>query len=222
MNKMVINNKILSIRNVKAFFIIFYLVGLAGIIYPGSQQLFIHLIPFALIISIVAILIFHEGKINHNILLSFIIVYLFTFFTEVAGVNTGLIFGHYWYGNGLGTKLFNTPLFIGFNWVMLVYSSSSIVHIFRVHAIIKIGMASLLMVLYDILLEQVAPAMDMWYWDHNQIPLQNYIAWFVVALIVHYIFVLFKINTRNKIAPSIFFIQFVFFLTLAVYFNLSK
>lgn len=222
MNRMVQDNKILRYKNVRAFFIVFYIVGLAGIIIPVSQQLFLRLTPLALVLSIAAILIFHEKGINLRIILPLIIVYLIAFFTEVAGVNTGMVFGHYWYGDGLGPKIFNTPLFIGFNWVMLVYSSSSVVNIFRQPAFVKIGIASLLMVLYDVLLEQVAPAMDMWYWNNNRIPLQNYLSWFIVALVVHYVFVLCRINTKNKIAPSIFFIQFAFFLTLAVYFNLVK
>jgi len=222
MNRMVQNNKILRCKNVRAFFIVFYLFGLAGIIIPVSQQFFLRLTPLALVLSIAAILIFHEEGINYKILLPFIMVYLLAFFIEVAGVNTGLVFGYYQYGNGLGPKIFNTPLFIGFNWVMLIYSSSSIVNIFHLPVIIKTGIASFLMVLYDFLLEKVAPAMDLWYWNDNRIPFQNYLAWFLVALVFHYIFVLCRIKTKNKIAPSIFFIQFIFFFTLAIYINLVK
>jgi bisanhydrobacterioruberin hydratase len=76
------------------------------------------------------------------------------------------------------------------------------------------------MLIYDVLLEQVALSMNMWSWQNNRIPLQNYIAWFVIAVIMQGIFHACRVNTKNKIALFLFGVQITFFFTLALYFNL--
>ena len=43
---------------------------------------------------------------------------LIGFIFEIIGVKTGLIFGHYKYCNGLGTKVFDVPLIISLNWAL--------------------------------------------------------------------------------------------------------
>lgn len=197
--------------------ILFYTVGVAGIGIPGTQSFFVELIPFALLLSFAVIILFHHSSDRKKELIFFSSVFLLAYLVEILGVNTHFPFGNYSYGHGLGVKTFGTPLLIGINWVMLVYCSASVMD--RTgwpKAILPFG-ASLLMVLYDIILEHVAPLLDMWSWAENTIPLQNYLAWFVIAFFFHRLLQSMKIKTVNPIATAIFVCQLLFFIAILIF-----
>jgi len=219
-------DKILSYRNrgskVKSFFISFYAIGLAGMIVPFSFPLFLKLIPLALLLSFFAIFLFHEQKIDLKTTVVFATIFLAGFFIEMIGVNTGVIFGEYWYGSGLGIKLFNTPLMMGINWVLMIYLSSSFVSSLKLKPILSIFLASFAMVVYDLVIEHVAPIFDMWSWSGDSVPTQNYIAWFLISVVFHSFIKACKINTHNVLAPLIFICQFLFFLVLLLFFKFVK
>ena len=204
---------------VKSFFISFYAIGLAGMVLPFSFPLFLKLIPFALLLSFFAIFLFHEQKIDLKTIVVFAIIFLAGFFVEVIGVNTGVIFGEYSYGEGLGYKLFNTPLMMGINWVLMIYLSSSLVSQLNIKPILSVFLASASMIIYDLVTEQVAPVFDMWSWTGNSVPIQNYISWFLIAVVFHLLLKIFKINTNNALAPLIYICQFIFFLILMLFFK---
>jgi putative membrane protein len=204
------------VREVKIFYAIFYVVGVLGLSFPETRPLFIRLVPFALILGFAGVLLFHEAKWDWKTLTAFVLVYISGFVIESIGVNTGLIFGEYVYGETLGYQTFETPLIIGMNWLFLVYVSSSLTERINSGKFISTLFPPVLMVVYDLVLEQVAPDLGMWNWNNEVIPLQNYIAWFVVALLFVSVFRLFNVKTSNKIAPLIFILQFLFFLSLMI------
>jgi putative membrane protein len=173
-----------------------------------------------LLLSFFTVLLFHS-LFNQKFIAILLVICLLGFFIEVIGVSTLLIFGHYWYGNGLGFKFLNTPLLIGVNWFFLVYCSAIIIDKFPVHYGFKIILAALLMLLYDIILEQVAPSIDMWHWNGNVVPLQNYFAWFIIAGFFQGLLKWSGIKIQNQIAGTIFVCQALFFLSL-IFFNVSK
>ena len=205
------------VREVKIFYAIFYLVGVLGLSFPETRPLFIRLVPFALILGFAGVLLFHEAKWELKTLIAFVLVYISGFVIESIGVNTGLIFGEYVYGKTLGYQIFETPLIIGMNWLFLVYVSSSLTERLNSGRFISFLLPPVLMVVYDLVLEQIAPHLGMWNWKNEVIPLQNYIAWFVVAFIFVLVFRLLNIKTSNKIAPLIFILQFLFFLSLMIF-----
>jgi len=169
-----------------AFFIFFYSVGIFGILTPKLSEFFISTTSFALIISIIALIFFHREKWNPKTLAIFATIAVLGFFVEVIGVNTGLIFGEYIYGNTLGIKVFNTPVMIAFNWILMIYTSAAIAQRLNFHVILTILSGAFLMVIYDLLLEPVAPNLDMWTWTEASAPFQNYVAWGIIAIVFHY------------------------------------
>jgi bisanhydrobacterioruberin hydratase len=202
------------------FFIIFYTIGFVGMILPGTFSLFLKLIPFALILSFAALAIFHENKIEWKTILSFLSIFMLAFTFEAIGVNTGKVFGNYGYGEGLGIKLFQTPLLIGINWLFIVYTTSAVVEKLKFPSIAKLILASSAMLIYDLVLEQVAPKLEMWHWKNETIPFQNYMTWFVLAVFFHSFLKISKVRIENKLAFLILGCQFIFFLLLFVSFNL--
>lgn len=211
----------LNFSKTAGFFVVFYMVGIAGMLLPFSFPLFVKLIPLALLLSSVALVFFH-GTFNTKTWFVFVSIYIIGFFVEVAGVNTGLIFGDYIYGESLGIKLFNTPLIIGLNWLLLVYITASVLEKFNLPTSLKIIFSALLMLFYDFIIEQIAPLINMWTWQKELVPVNNYVAWFLLALVFHVIIQVSGIKTKNKLAPVIFACQLLFFLILLIYFKISR
>jgi putative membrane protein len=138
------------------------------------------------------------------------------FLIEAIGVNTGLIFGRYQYSGVLGVGLFDTPFLIGFNWVMLIYMSWIVVKDWPMKNWVKIMLASLIMVLYDIVLEPFAIHFNMWNWVSDVPPIQNYAAWFIISMLFFAVVSKSKIEMENLIARPLLLIQFGFFLILNI------
>ncbi len=196
---------------------VFYLVGLAGLLMPQTFHFFTRLIPLALLLSAVVLVIFHTGKNHYRTLFFIFLVFLGGFFVEVIGVKTGVIFGEYRYGLSLGPKLFDVPLMIGLNWAMLTYMTTVVTGGFKLPEAVRAVIAALMMVVYDLVLEQVAPVLDMWYWSGDEIPFRNYLSWFLVALAFQLIGKAIRIRFTNKMATALLIIQFLFFLILVIF-----
>jgi putative membrane protein len=209
-------------RKIRGFLITLYVVGVIGSTLPFTRELFIILTPFILLISFITLLIFHTPGFDAKISLLFLLIFLVSFSVEVEGVSTGVIFGSYTYGKGLGIKVFETPLMIGLNWVLLVYCTYVIFEKIPVGIIGKIIGASLLMVIYDLVMEQVAPKLDMWVFDGGFAPPRNYISWFLLALLFHSVLRLAGVRIKNRLAPLIFICQGIFFILLFIIFKFAE
>jgi bisanhydrobacterioruberin hydratase len=209
-------------QKVKSFFISFYIIGFIGMIIPFSFPLFLKLTPFALILSFSSLMLFHKEKADNKTALVLTGIFIAGYIIEVIGVNKGFVFGEYHYGSGLGLKLWHTPLLIGMNWVLLVYLSSGLVELLKLKAFPSVILSSLVMLGYDLIMEQVAPYLDLWHWKNVSVPLQNYIAWFIIALSFQIVLKIFRVNTSNKMTLLIFGCQTVFFILLFIFFSLTK
>jgi putative membrane protein len=192
---------------------IIYVVGIAGFLIPELNPLFLKLTPWNLIAAFVIAWIFHKKwELSH--VLTILGLGVAGFFVEFIGVKTGVIFGSYSYGSTLGAKWQGTPYLIGLNWAALILYTSSI---FAGAVKSNIGrsiLAAAVMTLYDFFMEPVAMKYDFWDWKDGIIPIQNYVAWFLIALVFHLILNAITKPIRNRMAASLFYIQFGFFLIL--------
>ncbi len=193
---------------------IYYLVGLLGVSFFPS--VFIPLSWISLLASAVILAFFHE-KINLKFLLAVTCIVFIGFAIEVFGVGTGLIFGDYIYGNGLGKKIYGVPIIIGLNWFVLVYCSNQISkYILDLGLWSGAAFSSLLMVFVDYILEWVAPTLDYWKFARQVPPLQNYVAWFFVSLFFSLSFGKSLTQNRNYLALPYLVIQITFFIFLII------
>jgi len=195
------------------------MVGIAGFMLPALSAYFKMLTPLVLILNVLLLGYFHKEIKNLKNLIVFFSIFAGGILIEIIGVQTGIIFGNYHYGDGLGWKIFDTPVLIGINWLFLSYTSSTLFENIKINLWLKVLFSSTIMVIYDIVLEKVAPHLDMWYWENDKIPLQNYLAWFVISFIFIALLKIFKVNTSNKISSIVLLSQFAFFVILAFYFN---
>lgn len=199
-----------------AVIIILHVVGLAGIISETYRPLFTALSPINLLLS-AALMLWLQPSYSASVKVWLMLVFLIGFFAEVIGVKTGLLFGEYQYGNVLGLKLLDVPLLIGFNWMMVSLGSYVLIQPARVNKYLKAILATLLCVLLDVFIEPVAIKLGYWHWFVGFPPLQNYIGWFFVALVIQlYPAVFNKHIPKNRVAAALFITQFVFFVTLSL------
>jgi len=194
-------------------FILFYGLGAAGLDRTHSLDLFITILPYSLL-GVTALLFLVHRNWSLKQIMVFLSVAIIGYGIEVAGVITGHVFGKYSYGSTLGFKVFQTPLLIGLNWLMLIYCVYLITKKTALPVILQVIAGSMLMVFYDIIMEPVAIHLDMWSWKGNDVPLQNYLAWFVISAVMLTIFQLAKLKYQNVLASKLFFIQICFFIAL--------
>ena len=203
---------------VRIFIPVFYSVGIAGFLIPLSHPYFEKLIPLALILSFILLVLYHPRQASDRIsVLVFAGIYFAGLIVEMIGVNTGSIFGEYSYGPNLGIKILNTPVIIGLNWLILVYTTSSLFEKLTIPNIYKILLASACMLAYDIVLEQIAPLTGMWSWHEATVPVRNYMAWFIIAVVFQSVLKLVGIKTENAVSKDLFYSQFIFFLILLLF-----
>jgi uncharacterized membrane protein len=144
----------------------------------------------------------------------FAISFTIGYFVEVLGTQTGFPFGNYQYLNNLGTKLIEVPLLIGVNWFLMSYASRLWANSWFNSRITQALTASVLMVTVDFFIEPIAAVLGFWQWENDTIPMENYLAWFVVSFIVQMLYPKALTNEKNQIAKLYFPMIFLFFLIL--------
>ncbi len=208
MNKTFSEKDMFFIRNI----IIFYVVGVIGFSIKYTYGLFIYLTPIVLLMSLGLLFYYDRNNITKKKILFYIFIYISSLLVEMFGVNTGILFGEYKYGIGLGIKVVDTPILIGINWVLMIYITSSIFTKLRPNFLSQVIIPSGLMISYDIIMERAAPKMDMWSWANDIIPLQNFLMWGGLAILFHSIRYILKIEIKNKMATPIFIAQVLLFI----------
>lgn len=199
------------------FLIIMYFVGLIGHLIPSSRELMITLTPFTLLLTGGVVTYKSFYKSDKIFIYWGLITYLVTFILEVIGVESGLVFGGYSYGDALGFRLMDVPLIIGFNWVLVILGAITISQSFSKNIIVVSILSALFSAMFDYYLEPVAIKLGYWNWENTIVPLQNYFAWFAIAFIFAIVLLKIKSDFNKGIFKEYFIIQFVFFLILNLF-----
>jgi putative membrane protein len=214
----------LKLLNPIRVLIIIYIVGIIGVTVPLHEN-FMMLTPINLLTTFI-IAVYADKNKNAGLYLVLAFSYLFGFFLELLGVQTGVIFGAYTYGETLGPKIWGTPLIIGINWAMLVYASVSISNSYfeQFPTIVKAAIGATLMVLLDIFIEPVAVEFDFWEWTPpapmNKLivaPLENYIVWWLAAFLLNYLVQIIVPAIKNRAIEVLFYLQLLFFIWIIIF-----
>lgn len=209
--KIIISNKEI------AFLYIIFFVGIVGHLYGPLRNLMLLLTPATLLLTGLIVLFYSYKSSTNNFLLWAAFTYIITFLFEVIGVKTGMIFGEYNYGSTLGIKLFDVPLIIGFNWVFVILGSIAISRLMTDNIFLSSIISAFIAFIFDLILEPIAIKLDYWSWSEGIIPIQNYLAWFVIAFIASVFFLKLNLKLRSDISIHYFFIQLVFFIILLIF-----
>ena len=206
-----------NLREKKLLLLIYsmYIFGVFGHLYYPLTDIMLTLTPFTLLF--LGILIIISTSTDKKFISWLVITYLVTLTLEIIGVKTGLVFGAYNYGNVLGLKLLEVPIVIGLNWVIIIWGCILIAKKYLSNSFL-IGLASaILAVIFDIILEPIAIKFGYWNWSNIDVPLHNYIAWFLIAFFFSYFFSKFNIETKKTIPIHYLIVQFMFFFVLNIF-----
>jgi len=208
--------------NVECYFtlliVFLFTMGLLFHIVSFTRPWVLAITDFTMLItnSIVLYFVFRTQK-NKTLLYWSIVTFTLTYLTELAGVRTGAIFGEYHYGETMIFQVMNVPIVIGMNWVILMLGSYSLVYWMKAKPVLLPVFSSLLIVGFDFVMEEVAMKLDYWQWEGNNVPLQNYVAWFIISLIFSSILTLLKVKIENNILKVYFVVQLGFFIGLRLF-----
>ncbi|WP_143959183.1 carotenoid biosynthesis protein [Litoribacter populi] len=204
-----------NLRLWKIVTVLLYAVGVIGMSAPTLRPLFQFLTPFHLAISAFSLLLFHSDW-NPKFIVFAMGTFLVGYLAEVLGVQTGLIFGNYVYGEVLGLKIWDVPLMIGVNWFLLVYLTGHAVHGFVSNDYAAAFLSAVLMVGMDFLIEPVAVALDFWQWEGGVIPISNYMGWLGVALLLQLFYKKTHFAKQNPLSFTLLLAMTAFFALLAI------
>ncbi len=203
---------LLSPKRPYIYFLVIYGVGAAGHLIPATRPLMILFTPFVLAGSTAAVLLFSVKEDGPRTWTWLGAAGAVTFVLEVVGVRTGLIFGHYRYGDVLGVKAMDVPLVIALNWSVILFGANILAGIISSNAAIRFAIAVVTVVGIDILIEPVAMKLGYWAWSGGTVPIRNYLAWFIISAFLSGAWVYTGVESRNRAAPF-------FLVLLAVYFG---
>lgn len=168
------------------------------------------------------LLIWNETELHFTFLKAILFAFTAGLFSEIIGVNTGVLFGDYHYSKVFGEKLMGVPILIGLNWFCIVYASFQVVlqliksvHLNRVAVAL---LTALMATIFDFVMEPVAIQLGFWQWHTPEIPFLNYACWFSISFLIASFFHWIGVKKSNPFAFYLFFTQFLFFvfLTMAI------
>jgi putative membrane protein len=231
--KMIVLNRFTKFDIATAIAVLFHSIGLVGLLF-FDKGFFIAATPVNLLLSFALLIWTQTGK-NKYFFLFLLACFAVGIIVEITGINTGILFGNYTYGNVLGFKVQKVPVLIGVNWFIIIYCCGISIHTLLMKAINRIaddtGKAPMtlkalsvivdgatLAVFFDWLMEPVAVKLGYWVWNGDgSIPMLNYICWFGVSLLLLTVFHVAKFNKQNKFAVNLLLIQLMFFLVLRTF-----
>lgn len=192
--------------------IIFYTVGLIGL-HTDYRYYFLGLTPFNLLLSFACLyLSFRDYSLKKHV--DILLVGIAGYVIEWIGVHTSILFGHYHYGSVLGYEIDGIPLIIALNWILLTFTSTTIVHKWKIPLVLKALIAGGLMTALDWIIEPVAIRYGFWSWSYHVIPPYNYGCWMIFSSLFAYWVLSRKTVETNKVSIGLFVILVLFFAIL--------
>ena len=197
---------------IAVFLMLFFNVtGSIALFAPALETTVLTLTPFNLLVTFF-LFYWANNDFSINLIRTVIVVFFIGLFIEILGVNFKVIFGEYSYGETLGFKILKTPIIIGLNWLSLSLACFGIAsYIFKPKHLVVLG-ASFLMVFVDYIIEPIAMVLDFWHWKDDTVPVQNYVSWFLVSIIIQFIIFQSKVRLNFKICFALLFSQVLFML----------
>ena len=199
-------------KNISIFIIwLVHISGFMGMVFY-DLDFFATFTPLNLTLMLIILLV-NMYKIVKQEILSILLIFFIGMLAEVLGVNYGLIFGKYDYGNNLGFKLFGVPFLIGINWIMLTIISGSIASLLfkNKNIFLTITCGALLMLAMDFVMEPIAPKLDLWQFENLVVPLSNYFGWFIIGLVTQTIYKLQFLQKEIRVSANLYIAFFLFF-----------
>lgn len=199
------------IKLTPAILIFFHAIGIGIFVYLDAAP---DLSFITILLSAVVVLALEKKP--KSAIIPFSVVFIVGYLIELIGVQTGLLFGEYIYHPPMGPTLFGTPIIIGATWYGVIAGAATIASYVKGSKFGQSIIAGGLAVLMDLLIEQVAVHYGLWDWKIGEIPLYNYVCWYIFGAIFAFVYLQFQ-EEKNKTAFWLFWIWIGFFAILTLY-----
>ena len=208
------------IEKTELTFYLIYSIGIAGYAFrslrPVMNRLTLPVLFFTAVYAFVRTY-FDSGKEKRKLLVLWSSgVFVVTMILEILGVQHGLFFGEYNYGDVLGPRVLGVPLIIGINWLIVIIGATSFVRKYSGNIIILAVLTGLTAFLFDYLMEPGAIALGFWEWS-GPVPIKNYITWFTISCVSSLIAMSLKLDISRKWAQALLGAQIIFFLFIRLF-----
>ena len=182
-------------------------------VFPGPASMMdvvaLHVLPPALFALIHGALLY---RIRGSIVFILICLVVGNIFENI-GVLTGFPYGHYYFTNLMGPKLFAVPIFLGLAYVGVAYLSWSlariILHDFQSapsdsHFITAPLLAAFIMAAWDLAMDPFwSTVLHAWIWRDGGryfgVPLTNFLGWYLAVYVIYQLFALYlRVGRTNS------------------------
>jgi bisanhydrobacterioruberin hydratase len=159
---------------------------------------------------------------NNKFYIFAILAFCIGFGAEWIGVNTGFLFGDYWYGKVMGWGIGGVPFSIGLNWFTVLYCCGVLAQQFFsitnkpsiINGLLFSAITATLATLFDYCIEPGATKLLFWSWQNNSIPTYNYICWWGCSFVIAYLFYYLIGSVKNNFAIWLLAMQLLFFILM--------
>src|SRR6266487_3563693 len=190
---------------------VFTVVTLVWRLVPGALP---PLVSIALVTLLPFVFVFVHGSVNYrfrDVLVFAAITLVVSNIFENMSILTGFPFGHYYYTDGLGPKLFLVPILIGPAYLGTGYLSWTLARVIvgdreqRLpgHFIFTVPvLASFIMVSWDLSFDPIASTIGhQWIWQQGGnyfgVPFSNFMGWFLTVFVFFQLFALYLRGRQN-------------------------
>ena len=186
------------------------------------------IMPILSVISLFAASFLH-GFLRYgikNMVIFFLITWVVSLFFEALSIQTGFPFGHYYYDQLIGPRIFQVPLIIMPAYFGMAYVSWTLAQVLtqqyspklsRYYVFIVPLLGTFIMVMWDLVMDPLSSTIgSLWAWVgggfYFGVPLQNYFGWFLVVFIIFQIFALYLLTqdsqeSKNYVSSKTYWLQ---------------
>jgi uncharacterized membrane protein len=152
---------------------------------------------------------------TREILIFFAICLLIGNIFENVGVRTGFPFGHYYFTNLMGPKLFAVPILLGLAYLGMAYLSWTLARVIlgnmqsplRGSRVVTVPLAAaFIMVAWDFSQDPVwSTILHLWIWPRGGpyfgVPVSNFLGWYLTVYVVYQLFALYLRGRQTNTDP---------------------
>ncbi len=194
-------------------FVALFALGVTAYMFGRTTVLL--LLPLACVLLTTACLYVWEATVSQKVWLTATVL-VAGFVVAAIGTHTGLLFGDYTYGSLFGMRLLDVPLMIGVLWLLVTLSAWHIVHYGSIVAWRRYALAGVLVLMFDLVLEQFAIVYGLWSWQGNTPPLYNYVCWVLLSYVCFWLYGRFSPRTPSLLIALSLPLLAVFFWIMLV------
>ena len=187
------------------------MASLIGFTTPHQQAWYLYYTPYFLLLNLVMLLVYQRVWNRHLVFFGGIVL-ITAALVEGIAVKTNALYGNYFFGASLGYQIAAVPIIIPIYWLVIITSTAILAaKIAPKSSVGRVLLGTGLTLGLILLIQQVASRLDFWHLAPTQI-WQYALVQGIVALVLHFLFIHWKVSSNNRIAGYVYGGLLIFFI----------